>query len=618
MFRAQEFIHRLEEGVFSRFIQAAAVALVFAAIALVFNLRAFRNLGTEEGMDAAQLARNLAAGRGYVTYNVSPLSIHLVKRQQAERIAAKEAAGLPVAAQDFMDQARLRNNHPDLANAPLYPFLLSLYFRVVEPDHAIQPGSPFNRHRPDLLIAFFNQAWFGLNLCLVFLLARRLFDSPVAWTSMLLFAATGLFWRISASGQSTMLLLAIFLTLLWLLAGIATNQGPAGEAGPRGRPLLTAAAIGLMLGLGFLTRYAFGWLVIPVTLFLLLYGGARRFAITALALVVFALVITPWIQRNLQVSGTPFGTAGYAVFQMTDKFPDDEIPRSLAPDFRSFSFPDYARKFKHNVADLLQKELPTLGGTWLTAFFLVGLMVVFRNAALNRIRGFLLVVMALFVVVQALGRTHLSEVSPVINTDNLLVLLTPAVIIFGVSFFFMLLDQWNVPEFGFRVALTGMFGVVVSLPLMFMLVSRTSPIAYPPYFPPVIQLTANWLRESEQMMSDIPWAVAWYGDRQCIRWTRDPDEDFYEVYDYDKPVNALYLSPRALDARFLTGLLKGPGAKWGRPFLVNVVARQEIPKEFPLKYAPPRGFWPENPDPRYYDPEAPRPEQLFLSDRIRW
>lgn len=616
MFRTQEFIHRLEEGVFSRVIQVAAVGLIFAGIALVFNLRAFKNLGTEEGMDAAQLARNLATGRGYVTYNVSPLSIHLVKRQQTERIAAKEAAGVPVSALDFMDQSKLRNNHPDLVNPPLYPWLLSFYLRAVNPEYGIEPGKVFSRYQPDLAIAVFNQALLAISACLVFLLARRLFDSTVAWTSMMLFAATGLFWRISASGQSTLLLLVLFLTLLWLLARIAAPPSEAGE--PGGRPRLLGAAIGLVLGLGFLTRYAFGWLIVPVMAFLILYGGARRVAVPTLALIVFVLVITPWIQRNLQVAGTPFGTAGYAVFQMTDKFPGDEIPRSLDLDLRSFAFPDYVRKFKNNIPDLLQKELPTLGGTWMTAFFLVGLMVVFRNPVLNRFRGFILVVMALFVVVQALGRTHLSEVSPVINTDNLLVLLTPAVIIFGVSLFFTLLDQWNVPEFGFRVVLTGMFGAVVSLPLVLMLVSRTSAVAYPPYFPPVIQITSSWLRESEQMMSDIPWAVAWYGDRQCVRWTRNPDEDFFQIYDYEKPINALYLSPKALDSRFLTGLLKGPGAKWGRPFLVDVVARQEIPKEFPLKYAPPRGFWPENPDPRYYDPEADLPEQLFLSDRIRW
>ena len=616
MFLPQEFIHRLEQGAFSRVIQFVALGLLIAGIALAFDLRAFRNLATEEGMDAAQLARNLAAGRGYVTYNISPLSIHLLKEKQAERIAAKQAAKVAIAPQDFMDQARLRNNHPDLANPPLYPYLLSLYLRAVAPDYAISREKSFERFRPDLMIALFNQALLALAACLVFVLARRLFDPLVAWTSMFIFVGSGLFWRISASGQSTILLLLIFLALLWALARL--EQGIHIDNWTGGKPLLFGATIGLLVGLGFLTRYAFGWVMIPVVLFLILHAGARRFAITASALLVFVLVITPWIQRNLQVAGAPFGTAGYSVFQLTDKFPADEIPRSIELDLRPFAFQDYVRKFKNNVPEILQKELPTLGGTWLTAFFFVGLMVVFRSASLNRFRGFILAVMALFVVVQALGKTHLSVDSPIINTENLLVLLAPAVIIFGVSLFFTLLDQWNVPEFGFRVVLTTMFGVLVSLPLVFTLVSRTHPVAYPPYFPPVIQITSSWLRESEQMMSDIPWAVAWYGDRQCVLWTRNPAEDFYQLHDFDKPLNALYLSPRALDSRFLSGLLKGPGAKWGRPFLVDVMAKQDIPKEFPLKYAPPQGFWPENPDPRYFNPKAEKPEQLFLSDRIRW
>ena len=164
------------------------------------------------------------------------------------------------------------------------------------------------------------------------------------------------------------------------------------------------------------------------------------------------------------------------------------------------------------------------------------------------------------------------------------------------------------------VMLTAMFGLLVSLPLAFTLISRNSPVAYPPSYPPVFQSVSSWIRPNEQMMSDVPAAVAWYGRSQCLLWTLNPGEDFYSIYDYQKPINALYLSPKALDARFLTGLLKGSNADWGRPFLVNAIARVEIPKEFPLKYAPPRGFLPENPE----TPNESMPEHLFLADRIRW
>ena len=41
-------------------------------------------------------------------------------------------------------------------------------------------------------------------------------------------------------------------------------------------------------------------------------------------------------------------------------------------------------------------------------------------------------------------------------------------------------------------------------------------MVYPPYFPPEIQQIAGWMKPDELMMSDVPWAVAWYGDRQCV------------------------------------------------------------------------------------------------------
>lgn len=612
MFRAQEFIHRLEEGPFSRIIQFGFVALLIAGVAVVFNVRAFHNLNTADGMQAAQLARNLAEGRGYVTDSISPFSMYLVKERQDELIARKAAAGIAVHPEDYMDQMKLRNNHPDISQAPLYPLVLSWFMRLLPFDHEIDLSAPFGRYQPDQLIAIVNQLLLIASALMVFALGRRWFDNLVAWFSMLLFVGTDFYWQFSLSGNSTLLLLLLFLCLLWLLTRL--DQGLASENWSNGKISGFGVLIGLTLGLGFLTRYAFGWLLLPVLVFLILTGRERRFRLVLLTLLMVFLTATPWVSRNLRTSGTPFGTAGFAVHQLTQPFPGDELPRSLHPDLDNIGLPDYVRKFKTNALELFREGLPTLGGTWMTAFFFVGLLVVFQSATLNRMRGFMLMVLGLFFVVQALGKTQLSIDSPTYNSENLLALLGPPVILFGVSLFFMLLDQWNVPEAGVRVMLTGMFGLLISLPLIFTLVSRSAPAAYPPYFPPVYKYTGQWLRPSEQMMSDIPAAIAWYGNRQCLLWTLDPGDDFYAIYDYQKPISALYLSPKALDAPFLSGLLKGPGSAWGRPFLVNAIARVEIPREFPLKFAPPLYFLPEDPA----NPNETLPEQLFLADRIRW
>ena len=93
----------------------------------------------------------------------------------------------------------------------------------------------------------------------------------------------------------------------------------------------------------------------------------------------------------------------------------------------------------------MQDDLPKLGGSWASMLFLTGLLLGFRSMAARRMRYFLLMCLGIFIVVQALGQTQLSEESPEVNSENLLVLLAPLVFIYGVSFFLILLDQMKLP-----------------------------------------------------------------------------------------------------------------------------------------------------------------------------
>ena len=102
-------------------------------------------------------------------------------------------------------------------------------------------------------------------------LARKLFDTSVAWLSAILVLGCELLWRFSVSGLSTMLLLVIFLGLTWCILRI---EEAAREPQPQfGRLLGLAIAAGVVTGVGALTRYAFGWVIIPVAVFLILFGG---------------------------------------------------------------------------------------------------------------------------------------------------------------------------------------------------------------------------------------------------------------------------------------------------------------------------------------------------------
>jgi hypothetical protein len=535
----QNLIHKVEVGAGSRYLRFIMLGLAVVILVLLYDLRAYRNLATQEAMDAAQLARNISEGHGYTTLFIRPLSLYLVQSHNVARYAGAPAS-------TNVDFAQIKTAHPDLANPPVYPVVLAGLMKVLPFKYGVELKRPFWsdnsrfwRYQPDFLIAVFNEILLLALVVLTFLLARRLFDANVAWLSALLTIGCELLWRFSVSGLSTMLLMVIFGGLTWCVLRIEEQVR---EPQPRPNTLLwLAVAAGALAGVGALTRYAFGWVMMPVAVFFILFGGQRRKLPVLASLGAFAIILAPWVVRNFVVSGTPFGTAGFAVVEGTFLFPRFQLERSVHPDFaHALLLTLYSHKLLVNARDILTNGLPRLGGSWASLLFLAGLLLSFRRIAVQRLRYFLLMCLGVFIVVQSLGRTQLSDESAEVNSENLLVLLVPLVFIYGASFFFTFLEQMTLPVRQLRYLIMAAFVAVSCLPMIFTLLPpKTVPVVYPPYYPPDIQQTASWMKEDELMMSDVPWAVAWYGRHQCVWLTLNSQDDFFAVFDNIKPVRAL-------------------------------------------------------------------------------
>ena len=598
----QEMIHKLEVGPWMRHLKIGLAVLALLGMFVGYNWRNFRNMGSLEAMDSAQVARQLSEGKGFSTLFVRQLSVHLVK----QRNEARAEAGATI---EGRDHAMIKEiAHPDLANPPVYPVMLAALMKVLpmnwEP-HTTgafwTKSGRFARYQPDFLIALMNEGLFLIVVVGTFFLARRLFDPTVAWTAALLLLGCEMMWRFAVSGLSTIVLLIIFLGLAWLLV-LFEAEAREPKRGPR-TPFLLVAAIGAVIGLGVLTRYSFGWLLIPVVAYVAIFGGVRRGALCLVIVGVFALVISPWVLRNLQVSGLPFGTATFAILEGTPVFPEHTLQRTLEPSFKQVFFSGFIPKLLGGTRTLLQNDLPKLGGSWLSVLFIAGLLLGFRNPAIRRLRYFILMCLGTLIVVQALGRTQLSADCPEFNSENVLVLLVPLVFIYGVALFYMLLDQMNLPFRGFRLVAIGVFSGIMSLPLVYsFLPPQGSPLAYPPYHPMVIRQVSALMNENELLMSDVPWAVAWYGQRQCIWLSRSAEDDYFAVNDFLKPVRALYLTQITMDSRFASDWLAGNSLTWGRFVLAFVVTKGKLESNFPLRHAHPGLL----------------PQQFFLTDRTRW
>ncbi len=583
MMGIQEWVHALEVGEGRRYVKLAGSLLGLLFLLAVYDTREFRNFSTSEAMDVSQLARNISEGKGFVTDCIRPFSMFLVQRERSDR------------------DMKLRQGHPDLMNPPIYPLLLAGWMKFMPMHYYLQRGGGFMKYQPEVLIAFLNQTLLLGVLVMTFLLGRAMFDPMVGLISTIVVALTEVMWRFSASGLSTMLLILIFLGLVGCF--LMTERLAENEGTGAGRLAGLAIGIGLLLGIGMLTRYSFGVLAVPSILYVACSFPKRRLVMALVVSCVFLMVVTPWLVRNFRLSGNLFGAAGYAFMEETQRFPDSRLQRSLNPDFSKFGPGDVLRKFMLNASEIIQNDLPKLGQNWISAFFLVGMMIPFQGAALARLRRFGLGSVAALFLAQALFRTYLTAESPIVNSENLLVLMFPLVAIFGVAMYETLLEQIPLPFPEARHLVTGGLVFIVSLPLLLTLLPpRIYPVAYPPYHPPVIQQTASWLAEDDLMMSDVPWAVAWYGKRPCVWTTLTVVPDFYTINDLTKPVKGLYLTQLTTDTKLSSEVLMGADFAWQR-FALDAVLRTNLPAGFPLKHGR-RDFQQSG--------------QIFLTDRNRW
>jgi Dolichyl-phosphate-mannose-protein mannosyltransferase len=597
----QDFIHFVEVGAGKRIVKYLLPCLALLGVVILYNFRAWTNFSTPEAMDSAQLARNIATGKGYTTLFVRPFSMYLLQQKNQ----GKATAGTSDA---NSDPAQVKTAHPDLANAPVYPMVLAAIMKVLPFHHdtGLKSGfwtnnGNFWRYQPDFLISAFNELLLMAVTVAVYFIARKLFDSPVAWLSAILVLGCNVLWRFSAAGLSTMLLMLIFLGLAWCVLKI---EELAAVPEPDGNWILCWSALaGILVGVGALTRYSFGWAIIPVCVFLILFSGPRKSINALLALIVFAVVLSPWVARNVAASGTPFGTAGFAVMEETQISPGP-LDRAIHPDFTEALYPEfYWHKFLMNAGTIINSDLFKLGGSWASVLFFAGLLLSFNRSSARRLRYFLLMCLATFIVAQALGRTWLSDESPEINTENLIVLTVPLVFIYGAAFFFILLDQMDFHIREVRYIVLGVFIVLCWFPLFLAVWFKATPIAYPPYFPPDIQRTAGWMHEDELMMSDVPWAVSWYGKRQCVWLTADDQDSFFAINDYIKPVSALFLTMKTMNAQLVNDCFRSGQNSWGS-FVLAALSRNDIPKGFPLRHAP--------------SGSAAVSSGMFLTDGDRW
>ena len=578
--QVQSAVWHVELGRGKRVVLWVLVGLVAVALALVYAALQFRGLEQREAMDMAQLARNLARGEGYTTSLIRPLSLWQLREFAPDH------------KQRLMD-------HPDLINPPVYPAVLAGVFKCFNQDLFVM-GAGDRVFKPERwVIVPLGQLFLFAGLLLVYWWGKQLFDQRVALTTALLLLFSDTWWSQSISGLPTTLLLGLWLGSFGLLFRADQWINPAEDAGPArwGRGLAAMAGSAVVLGLCHLTQYRTIFFVAPLALYVWRIAGGRRDWLLAAAFVgLFAATVAPWWIRNYQICGNPWGIAFHNL-----NVPGDILARSYHPEADAFfSVRGLFRNLLLGLRNHLFTSLPTAAGDFLVFFFLVGLLYGFRRRGVARVRGVVVGCLAAAVIGMSVIPLPAGWNLRPAHEADLLLLVMPVTALFGVAFFYLLVDriQFEMPLL--RTAVIALFVAANVAGLAFSLLPpRRGMFPWPPYLAPYTAHVARWFAPDELGCSDLPWALAWVGDRRTV-WLPATEKDFIEINDFaaaDKRFSFLFITPHMLDRRYQSELLKGEFKDWAG------VLRGKLSGDFPLKAA--TLFWPNG-------------EQILFADRPRW
>ena len=550
----QRFIHNIEEGLVARRLR---LLLLPGAILLLttFFIWRFHGISTAEGMDQAQIAREIARGHGFSTRFIRPLAI-----REFEKRRGSFPTGLV----------------PDIYHAPLNPFLNSLVFRLRR--RSWQMSTLQTLYAPDLLVAEVSLFFLILSLALLYVTARLLFSPRLATLGTGLVVCCYSLWEFALSGLPQMLMLFLFSGCLYTL--VRALDAAIAEK-PATRWFAAAGALFGLLGLAHgLTIWIFAGALLHAGL---AYRPRGKQALVMLA--TFSVVYAPWLFRNWLVCGNPFGLACFSALSGISGS-EETLMRSLTLPIRGLDPQAVGAKLQSQLAFQLEHLYPLLGMIPVAPLFFVALLHRFRRPQAAAFRWCLVSLAA----GAALGMAAFGLGEGELQPNNLYILFVPLFSFYGLAFVLSLWDRlFRQNRAVLRVGMIAVLYLISAFPLLDALNKGTSTLFHwPPYAPPYISLLNKWTSEDEIIVSDMPWAVAWYADRKCV-WLPATVGNFMYLNQtklLGGPLVGIYLTPVSCDVPYESVILNGEYKEWAPLILAIAMGRPpNLPAKFPLHAA---------------------------------
>jgi hypothetical protein len=433
-----------------------------------------------EAIDLAQVARSVAEGEGFVTRFVRPVGL----RYQESAIG-----------------------QPELTRPPLYILVLALAMKFME--------------AADGTVVAVSAVFYFLALLLLWWFSRRFFPPETTALALLFWAINPLLLRHSIDGGpgtfSAFLGLAFFAFL---------------SRSPWSAP--AAFGAGAAAGLAALTRYSYALWLLPGLVFLWSASGQERWGRIKFFLGGAVLVLLPWLVRNALIAGNPvFSLQGYGLIVDTDPRPGSIVWRSFSGASLALERAPFfvAKKFFLEFRDQYLAVL-LITGNFAGTLALVSLLQRFADRTFDRLKLCFFAMMGGEAVAASLFAIP----------GNGMIALVPFALLLGAAFLVELLSRWEGRSRIWVRTGGGVLVLVLSyIPISDQLSERLSPrLAL--YDIDNIRAVARAVPSDSLIVSDIPWAVAWYG-RVASLWLPYRLEDYEDIRIYRRPpTSGFYLT----------------------------------------------------------------------------
>jgi hypothetical protein len=468
-----------------RFVVALIVFLLVVGLLAFHLLASFAGLTNARGIDQAQVARNVAEGKGWVTSSILPAMVQQVEQQGVVA--------------DF-------RAFPDTYHPPLPVFLQAAVWRAARPADA-------DPVKGDRLIAATSMVLFLVGTIFVFLLVAGLFDSKLAVYTSFILLFSDLFWGFSKSGLPHMLVFVLFVGLLLCLFQ-AWKAYSRDEPGLRWM-LLAGGVTGLLL-----LSHGMAFFVLPG---LLIYVGffLSRGRANALLVGITALVIvSPWYIRNMQLTGSPMGAARLLLTAGFAGQTEEQIMANLDADSQGGQVTSLVRRTLYTTIYQLDYLYTMLGMGPMALVFFLALLHPFRRGEIASLRWAILL-MWLGVVI---GSSVIGLPDNQTDARQIHLVFGPVMAAYGLAFVTICWSRLKVGQVGgvlSHAPLLAMAGLSLLQPATYMLQTVSMALAQGSEVNAldprrVISEIRDVSMPDDLVLSDDSSRVAWYSGRTAL------------------------------------------------------------------------------------------------------